>query len=334
MIHASPWDPVHLPETSVFDFGELSFPKSCRIPPLIRLLSAVWSNPNKIPDSAIAIVDGPTGRGITYVPPAELSEGFTANHDHASRGDLRTQSQQVAYGLRNTMKLAPGSVVCIFSPNSFYYRASWKLGQGGTQLTKDADLLVMALQCGGYVVSGANAAYTTTEMAHQLGDSEAAVVSLLRVASSGPQLTRTGRSSVTQLLSTSLSQLRRHSDGQIKGSASPSCWPCAGTKLDLRAIVRLLLLPPSLTSLISPFAAVYKAFDDLITGPLLTPHPIADPKNTVAYLGYSYVRDRWTRTNLTNASASSSGTSGKAKGVRTSHYNMTVSCRLAEGVSF
>lgn len=42
-----------------------------------------------------------------------------------------------------------------------------------------------------------------------------------------------------------------------------------------------------------------------MTGQLLDAHPCPEPKTTVAYLGYS------------------SGTSGKAKGVRTSAYNMT-----------
>jgi hypothetical protein len=33
-------------------------------------------------------------------------------------------AQQIAYGYRNILNLAPGSVVCMFSPNSFYYRSS------------------------------------------------------------------------------------------------------------------------------------------------------------------------------------------------------------------
>lgn len=43
-----------------------------------------------------------------------------------------------------------------------------------------------------------------------------------------------------------------------------------------------------------------------MTGKALEPHPIKSPKDTVAFLGFS------------------SGTSGKAKGVQTSNYNMTV----------
>lgn len=51
--------------------------------------------------------------------------------------------------------------------------------------------------------------------------------------------------------------------------------------------------------------AVYKSLDDIMTKEMTTPHHVAKPKETVAFLGYS------------------SGTSGKAKGVRTSAYNMT-----------
>ncbi|GAA5837083.1 hypothetical protein JCM5353_002489 [Sporobolomyces roseus] len=49
----------------------------------------------------------------------------------------------------------------------------------------------------------------------------------------------------------------------------------------------------------------FLTLDSLISDQLLEPHRIAKPKETVAYLGYS------------------SGTSGKAKGVRTSAWNMT-----------
>lgn len=76
-----------------------------------------------------------------------------------SRGELKTKSSQLAYGL--TRKgLEPQDVVCVFSPNSFYYH-----------------LIVIGLQCGGFTVSGANAAYTSQEMQHQLGDSGAKMVS-------------------------------------------------------------------------------------------------------------------------------------------------------------
>jgi len=51
----------------------------------------------------------------------------------------------------------------------------------------------------------------------------------------------------------------------------------------------------------------FLTLDSLISDQMLEPHRIVKPKETVAYLGYS------------------SGTSGKAKGVRTSAWNMTVS---------
>ncbi len=51
--------------------------------------------------------------------------------------------------------------------------------------------------------------------------------------------------------------------------------------------------------------AGHRTLTDLIGDQLLAPHPIRDPKSTIAYLGYS------------------SGTSGKAKGVQTSHFNIT-----------
>lgn len=49
------------------------------------------------------------------------------------------------------------------------------------------------------------------------------------------------------------------------------------------------------------------SFQDLMSDKTMESVKIVSPKTTVAYLGYS------------------SGTSGAAKGVRTSHYNMTVS---------
>jgi len=67
--------------------------------------------------------------------------------------------------------------------------------------------------------------------------------------------------------------------------------------------INRLSLKISLTP--TPFVADYRTLTDLIGDRLLAPHPIRDPKTTTAYLGYS------------------SGTSGTAKGVRTSHFNMT-----------
>lgn len=54
-----------------------------------------------------------------------------------------------------------------------------------------------------------------------------------------------------------------------------------------------------------PLAKRFRTLDYLISDQRMEPHPVKDVKNTVAYLGYS------------------SGTSGRAKGVRTSCYNMT-----------
>jgi len=56
--------------------------------------------------------------------------------------------------------LNPGSVVLLFSPNTFYYH-----------------MIVMASQCAGLVFSGANAAYVPSEFAHQVEDSGAELVS-------------------------------------------------------------------------------------------------------------------------------------------------------------
>lgn len=64
----------------------------------------------------------------------------------------------------------------------------------------------------------------------------------------------------------------------------------------------------------APRLTVYKSLDDITSDQLLDPHPIDKPKETVAYLGYS------------------SGTSGKAKGVRTSAYNMTSVLSIIEPI--
>lgn len=55
-----------------------------------------------------------------------------------------------------------------------------------------------------------------------------------------------------------------------------------------------------------PARATHKTLDWLLSSTAMQPVSIKEHKSRVAYLGYS------------------SGTSGKAKGVRTSHYNMTV----------
>lgn len=93
---------------------------------------------------------------------------------------MKRDSQSLAYGLRRTIGLQPESVVCIFSPNTFYYRKPATLKENKEVAMTDEilqiDMLVSSLQCAGLVVSGANAAYTKTELLHQLTDSSASFV--------------------------------------------------------------------------------------------------------------------------------------------------------------
>ncbi|GAA5932964.1 hypothetical protein JCM1841_003856 [Sporobolomyces salmonicolor] len=192
----------------------------------------VWSNPRKRSDGEVAVVDGPTGRTL-------------------SRGQLRNLSQRTAHGFRHAARLDPGDVVLLFSPNSFYYH-----------------MIVLATQCAGCVFSGANAAYTTSELAHQVGDSEA---KLLLVH---PSILEVALSATKALGWSEKRQQERIILAVRKDEAAP-------------ADARFLTL------------------DYLISDRSLEPHVIAKPRETVAYLGYS------------------SGTSGRAKGVMTSVYNMT-----------
>ncbi|KAK4703755.1 4-coumarate--CoA ligase, partial [Phenoliferia sp. Uapishka_3] len=213
-IITSPWPEVELTERSVWEH--------------------VWSNPNNVQDSAVAIIDGPSGRTM-------------------SRGELRTTAQKIAYGFRHKLKLPAGAVICVFSPNSSWYH-----------------MLVMAVQCSGNVVSGANAAYTDTEMAHQLSDSGSAMILC------HPQVLEVALAATTLL---------------------------GWTKKQQRTSI-VLAVPKDEAG---PAGDLFIAFDQLITSNILPPHKISakDAHSTVAFLGFS------------------SGTSGKAKGVRTSHYNMT-----------
>ncbi|KAL8280602.1 hypothetical protein RQP46_006925 [Phenoliferia psychrophenolica] len=213
-IITSPWPEVILTERSVWEH--------------------VWSNPSNVPDSAVAVIDGPSGQITT-------------------RYELRTRAQRIAYGFRNVLRLPPGAVVCIFSPNTQYYH-----------------LLVMAVQCSGNVLSGANAAYTAQELGHQLEDSSSAVIVC------HPQVLEIALASTTAL-GWSRKKQRSH----------------------------ILLAVPKNES--GPAGDLFESFDKFYSCDLLTPHVVApkDVRSTVAFLGYS------------------SGTSGKAKGVRTSHHNMT-----------
>ncbi|KAM0787739.1 hypothetical protein ACM66B_003796 [Microbotryomycetes sp. NB124-2] len=213
LIIDSPWPRVQLPECSVWDL--------------------VWSNPNEISDDKPAVIDGNSGRTWT-------------------RKQLRETGQQVAWGYRNLLKLEPGAVICIFSPNSFYYH-----------------LLVLASQCAGCVLSGANASYTPSELQHQLSDSAASVILC------HPQVLETALAATTAMGWTKQQQRQRIILAVQRDETGPA-------------------------------GDLHKCVSDLIVqGKSLEPHKISSPKTTVAYLGYS------------------SGTSGKAKGVRTSVYNMT-----------
>lgn len=111
-------------------------------------------------------------------------------------------------------------------------------------------------------------AYTTTELVHQLKDSSAETVFC------HPSILEVALAS-TKAMGWSVERQRR-------------CIVLAVPRAEAGAITD------------------YLTFDRFMDPTkLLTPVTIADPKTTVAYLGYS------------------SGTSGAAKGVRTSHYNMT-----------
>ncbi|BGP16026.1 hypothetical protein JCM10213_004806 [Rhodosporidiobolus nylandii] len=211
-IYKSPWPEVELPECSVWE--------------------KVWSNPKNVADNETAIIDGMTGRTL-------------------SRLELRILAQNLAHGFRHTAGLSPGDVVCLFSPNTFYYHA-----------------IVLATQCAGVVFSGANAAYETGELAHQIEDSEA---KLLLVHPS--------------VLETALA------------ATSSLGWSAQQQKDRIVLAVK--------ADEAGPAASHYHPLDHLISNERLEPHRVERPKETVAYLGYS------------------SGTSGKAKGVRTSAYNMT-----------
>jgi acyl-CoA synthetase (AMP-forming)/AMP-acid ligase II len=130
-------------------------------------------------------------------------------------------------------------------------------------------LLVSSLQCAGLIISGANAAYTPTELIHQLKDS------------------------ATQHLFVHPSVLE-----VALASTAALGWTKAR---QVQSIVLAVL-----SSEAGEAGKTFKSIDQIqARGQRLSPVVIREPKTTIAYLGYS------------------SGTSGAAKGVRTSHWNMT-----------
>lgn len=144
---------------------------------------------------------------------------------------------------------------------------------------------MIATQCAGIVISGANAAYTPKELEHQLNDSGAKVLlvhpSILEVALSATAALGWSKKKQRDCIVLAVQK-------NETGPAGDSKWISGDS-----------------AKLTSSNSIVYRSLNDIMTGQLLDPHPCPEPKTTVAYLGYS------------------SGTSGKAKGVRTSNFNMT-----------
>ncbi|GAA5851366.1 hypothetical protein JCM8547_004220 [Rhodosporidiobolus lusitaniae] len=193
----------------------------------------VWSNPTKQSDDHPAVIDGVSGKVL-------------------SRRDLKYLSQRLAHGFVHTAKLKKGDVVLAMSPNSIHYHA-----------------IVLATQCAGLVFSGANAAYTSAELAHQVEDSGAKLL----------------------LIHPSVLDVALSSTSSLGWSAQQQ-----NDRIVLAAKSNELGSSPS---------KGFRTLEALISKELLEPVKIEKPKETVAYMCYS------------------SGTSGKAKGVKTSAYNMT-----------
>lgn len=194
MIFESPWPKVELPECSVWEKGELfsSPPLSCF--PTCRSFSHLTMRRSVLADMFLTLQCGQTletSQMKTWQSSMDLREELcrefrdffcspsfvdgsrpcvcSREYDETEklilpmngdrRGQLRELSQKTAHGFRRS-GLNPGSVVLLFSPNTFYYH-----------------MIVLAAQCAGLVFSGANAAYVPAEFAHQVEDSGAELVS-------------------------------------------------------------------------------------------------------------------------------------------------------------
>lgn len=158
-------------------------------------------------------------------------------------------------------------------------------------------MTVIASQCGGLVFSGANAAYQPAELAHQLTDSSAKLLlvhpSILDVALAATQQMGWSEQQQTSQI---IIALRDDEAG--------------------------------------PAAKRFKTLDHLLSSQKMEPHPVRDVKNTVAYLGYSSGTSGEPRNDMQSSLAASDPIllSGKAKGVRTSVYNMTSVLSILEPV--
>lgn len=117
-------------------------------------------------------------------------------------------------------------------------------------LTVCIDLLVSSLQCAGLVVCGANAAYQTSELVHQLKDSDSQIILV------HPSILDVALASTTQLGWTKTQQRKKIVLAMTRAEAGPA-------------------------------ADLFQCFDDLISYQLLSPHPIQNPETTVAFIGYS-----------------------------------------------
>lgn len=193
------------------------------------LFEYVWSNKNNVSDDKIAAIYAPTGEKVT-------------------RKELKRRSQSLAYGLRHKLGLQPGEVFCYVSPNSIHYQ-----------------VVCLAGQCAGLIVSPANAAYTGSELQHQIKDSGSKVVLC------APQLLPVA--------------LQATSHWSKEDQANKIILACRRSE--------------------SEGNTSHKTLDELMGRQLLDPHVFTDPTDELAYLCYS------------------SGTTGLAKGVMTTVYNMT-----------